>query len=138
MRRVLKIGGIVLALLIAIPLIALAIVMIGANTGRGRALIEREIASLSGGELRISGLGGHFPQALRLAHAELADKDGVYATIDGLVFDWSPRRLLAGEVSVDRLAAERIHVARQPAPSRGGSSGFHLPLAVRVKEIEVP
>ncbi|MCL2428938.1 MAG: hypothetical protein FWD12_06870, partial [Alphaproteobacteria bacterium] len=138
MRRALKIGGVSLALLLAIPLVVLAIVVIGANTGQGRALIERQIASLSGGELRISGLSGRFPQALRLAHAELADKDGVYATIDGLVFDWSPRRLLAGEVSVERLAADRVHVARRPAPSGGGSSGFHLPLAVRVKQIDIP
>lgn len=139
MRRALKIGAIALAVLIAIPLVLLAVILYGANTGAGRALIARETASLSGGQVRISGLGGRFPQAIRLGHAELADKGGVYATIDGLVLDWSPRRLLAGEVSVERLAARRIHLTRLPqATGGGGSRGFRLPLAVRVQEIAVP
>ena len=70
---------ILLAVVIGLPILLIAVVLIGANIGAGRALIEREVASLSGGAVSLSGLAGRFPDALRVGQIELRDRDGVYA-----------------------------------------------------------
>ena len=79
MRRLLKIVAIALAVIVAIPLVVIAVVLIGGNTQPGRDLIARQIGALTGGSVTISGLSGRFPDRLRIAHLELHDTKGAYA-----------------------------------------------------------
>ena len=89
--------------------------------------------------MAITGLSGRFPDALRLAHVEVRDKDGTWLTIEDLAVDWRPLRLLAREADFQRIAAERVAVARQPAsaaatPAKPGSStSSGLPVAVTLR-----
>ncbi len=136
MRRAAKWLGWILAVAIGLPLVLLVCLLVAANTGAGRRAIEHLTPQLTGDTVRLSGISGRFPDALRVAHAELRDPQGTYTTVDDLVLDWSPLRLLRWQILVDRLAAGRIEVMRMPASS-SSSSGFSIPAPVSVKELSV-
>ena len=48
------------------------------NLDVGRRLVETQAESLTGGMVRIAGLSGRFPDALRIGRLELRDADGPY------------------------------------------------------------
>ena len=77
MRRAAKwIGGMLLALA-ALPVLLL----LAANTPPGRNMLARLIPRLTGDTVRLEGLAGRFPDALRVAHLALRDPQGDYATV---------------------------------------------------------
>ena len=51
-------------------------------------------------------------------------------------FDWSPSQLLHRQIVIDRLAAARVDVLRQPASSSSGGS-YSLPAPVVLRELRV-
>lgn len=127
-------------MVIGLPLLGLLFILIFANTDAGRATIVKLAAQLSGGTIELRGLAGRFPDALRLAHAEIRDKDGAWLTLDDVALDWSPLALFGGEAKIDRVTATHIAVARLPASeasssSQGGSSV--PPLRVALGELRV-
>ena len=128
MRRVLKILAWCLAVLLAIPLLLPAAVLLGANTAPGRRLIETLAPRLSGGMVRIEGLSGRFPDALRAGTVTVADADGVWLTVNDAVLDWSPRHLLEGQVAIERLEARRVRT-RSSAGVVGRRQQLHDPAA---------
>jgi translocation and assembly module TamB len=131
MRRAAKwIGGILLALLL-LPVLLLLF----ANTQPGREALVRLTSRLTGDTVRLSGLTGRFPDALRAARVELRDARGDYATIDGLVLDWSPLELLHRRLVIDRLTAARIDAIRMPVSSSSSNSG--VPVSVVLHELRV-
>ncbi|MBN8927521.1 MAG: translocation/assembly module TamB domain-containing protein, partial [Rhodospirillales bacterium] len=144
MRRVLKWVGWTLAVLIGLPILLVVIVLILANTGPGQRLIERQTASLTGDTVRMSGLSGRFPDALHVGRLELADAKGVYLTLEGVVLDWAPTRLISGEVRVDELSADHADFARLPVSepssttSSSSSSSYSLPVRVVVETLKIP
>ena len=141
MRRALRIG---VRVLLALPVLAVGAVFVLLNVDWGRRLVEREAASLTGGTVVLSGLGGRFPDALRLGHLELRDRDGAWLTADGIVLDWAPTRLVSRLVDVDALTVERLRMPRlpvsepQPATPAAPSSGpFVLPVRVAARRVAV-
>jgi translocation and assembly module TamB len=134
MRRAAKwIGGLVGGL-VAIPVLLLLF----ANTPPGRAVIAWLTPRVTGDSVRLDGLSGRFPDALRAAHVELRDAKGAYATVDDLVLDWSPLRLLQRRIVIDRLDAARISLLRLPVASSGGSTLPPVVLhEVRVARLDV-
>jgi translocation and assembly module TamB len=110
-------------LLVFLLVAALAGVCIGLNTAGGRALAEQTINHFAGPDARISGLGGHFPEDIKLAAVSLADKDGVYATAAGVELRWLPLQLLQRKIAVTGLSAASIDVVRQPVAGKASSSG---------------
>ena len=86
-RRVFKWFGIVLLVLLGLPVLLVAIAVGLANVDYGRHLIERETASLTGGMVRIDGLTGRFPDALRVGRIEVSDSKGPYVTLTGVVLE---------------------------------------------------
>ena len=137
MRRAAKVFGWIVALLIGVPLLLVVCVLIAANTGRGQRAIESLVPRLTGDTVRIAGLAGRFPDALRARRIELRDTQGSYATIDDAVFDWSPLQLLHRRILIDRLTADRIDVARKPVSSSSSSAGFSVPAPVTVQTVQV-
>jgi translocation and assembly module TamB len=117
----------VLLVLAASPILFLAGALAIANTPIGAGLIERLVLRASGGAVRIEGLHGRFPDAIRVARLSVADDAGDWLTAGGLVLTWSPLTLVLGQVSVERLTADTVTVDRLPASSGGGSGGFALP-----------
>lgn len=133
-RSAARIAAWAAAFAIGLPAIAAALLLLAGNTGPGRRAIEHLIHATSGGALTIRGLSGRFPDDLRAAHAEIRDKAGVWARIDGLSLDWSPLRLLQGRIAADRLAAAQVAVLRRPIAAGGA---IRLPLPVAIAHLHV-
>jgi translocation and assembly module TamB len=138
-RRVLKWVLAIVLVLLAIPVLAVAVVAVGANTDAGRRLIEQQTASLTSGMVRIQGLAGRFPDALRAERIEVSDAKGPYLTIDDLVLDWSPLKLVRRIAQIDEVRADRLDFARLPeSESKTSSSGsFNLPVQVDLRHLHV-
>ncbi len=129
MRRLLKYLAWIIGVLVAIPIVLIGSVLIGANTNPGRRMIETLIPRFSGGMVQLEGLRGHFPDTLRIRRLTVADSGGVWLTVNDAALDWLPLHLLEAEVAVTRLEAQSVVVDRLPAASSGGgeSSGGGLP-----------
>ncbi|HEY1795778.1 MAG TPA: translocation/assembly module TamB domain-containing protein [Stellaceae bacterium] len=132
MPRPARIASISIAVIVGVPLLVLAVAIAGANTGKGRLVLARAIASLSGGEVKVDGLSGRFPDALRAASITVGDASGVWLTIEQARVDWSPLRLIHGEAAIETVSAARVAVARLPASSASSSSGGSLPVRVTI------
>ena len=128
--------GWILAVLIGFPLCAILAVLIGANTGPGRRAIASWVPGLSGGMARIEGLGGRFPDAIRIQRLQVTDADGVYVTLTNVALDWSPFDLVHRRVEIERLAADTITLDRLPKSS-GGSSGGLPDIPIRLRRLSV-
>ena len=143
MRRALKALAWVFGALVALPIVVIGLVFLLLNVDPGRRLVERLAGQLTGGQVQISGLAGRFPDALRLAHAEVRDADGAWLLADDVALNWSPTRLLSREARVDALSAARIQVPRlphsqHPAPAQpSDSQPFSLPVRVSVEKLHV-
>ncbi len=126
MRRISKLLGLIVVGLIAVPLLLVGTVLVAGNIAPGRRLIETLVPRLSGGMVRIEGLAGRFPDALRIGVLAVSDAGGVWLTVNDAALDWSPRRLLGGEVAIARLEAQSAILDRLPA-STDRETGFSIP-----------
>ena len=130
-----------LGILLGLPCALLALALIFANTGPGRRVIEREAASLTGGQVVMSGFGGRFPDSLRLAHLTLRDRSGVWLSADGLAVDWSPIALLEWTARIDGVSIERIRILRAPLPgppratTSPGGGAYRLPISIDLRRL---
>src|SRR5215469_2441229 len=130
MRRVARWLGVILGLVVCIPVVLLAIVLALGNTPPGRHLIESVVSRATSGEVRIAGLEGRVPDALRIGRVELDDAAGSYFVADNVVLEWSPLRLLRGVLAIDRLDATHADLERVPLSSGSSSSGASLPITL--------
>ncbi len=142
-RRARKILRWIVGLLAGVPLVLVAALLVLFNTSFGRHLIVQQTASLTGGTVRLFDLHGTFPQALRLGRLELIDAKGVWFSANDVALDWSPTALLGGVFSAQKLAAASVAMARLPVPGPAktgskASSGFSLPVSVRLQSLDVP
>lgn len=137
MRRAAKWFGWIMAVLVGLPLLLVGAVYVAANIGPGRRAIEELTPRLTGDTVRLSGLSGRFPDALRVARIQLRDPHGDYATVENAVLDWSPLQLLHWHIVIDRLAAGDIDVIRTPASSSSSSSSFGLPAPVTLRDLDI-
>ncbi len=138
-RRLLKWLAAIVFVLLAVPVLAVVLVAIAANIDAGRRLIEQQTASLTGGMVRIQGLSGRFPDALRAEQIEVSDAKGPYVRIHGLVLDWSPLKLVYRIAEIDQLQADRLDFNRLPesTSTASGSGSFNLPVQVDLRHIHV-
>jgi translocation and assembly module TamB len=136
-----KIAIRIILAIVLLPLALVAIILIAANTSPGRRLIESETKSVTGGTVILSGLSGRFPDALRLAHAELRDAHGPWLTIDNLVLNWSPLALIGKTADIQLLQAQSIAIPRLPAPSttqtKPSQGGFSLPVKIDLHALHI-
>ena len=130
MRRMLKWVGWSVAILVATLAALVLAVLVGSNTAPGQALIAHLAPRLTGGLVTIDGLSGRFPDRLRAQRLRLHDKDGIWATIDDLKLDWSPMRLVTGDIAIHRLAVTKIAIQRLPEGSGSSSSGGRFAIAI--------
>ena len=127
MRRLLQWSSRIAAFLLLVPLLLIAIAWIGANTGPGQRLIETLLPRLTGGMARVEGLSGRFPDALRIGALTLSDAKGPYLTAADIRLDWSPMRLIHGQVWIDLLEAGQVNLIRSPEARSGASGGGTVP-----------
>lgn len=137
MRRVAKWLGWIIGIIVGVPVLLVALALIAANTGPGRDALESLVPKVTGDTVRLAGLAGRFPDAVRARRIELRDASGDYATIENATFDWSPLQLLHWHIVIDRLAADAIDVLRIPASSSSSSGSTGLPAPVELRELMV-
>ncbi len=85
---------------------------------------------LSGGTVRLQGLGGDWPTDLSLERLELRDRSGVWLSADHLALRWHPYALLDHRVQVDTLTVAAVHFERLPLPAANPSA--HRPSIPRI------
>ena len=107
--------GILLAL-VALPLLALGAALAWVNTEGGRATVARLAAAQVPG-LAIEGLTGPIPGRLGAARITLADKDGIWLTVEEARIALDLMALTTGTFRIERLEAARIALPRLPAAS---------------------
>ena len=136
MRRITKIALWSVGIVIGVPIALLLAAVLLLNTAPGQRFVEHMAGPLSGGQARISGLAGRFPDALHAGQIALTDAGGAWATLDRVTLDWSPTALLFLRVQIDSASIEHLTVLRRrqpaakpPSPSQGG---FSLPVAIDV------
>lgn len=125
--------GSVLALL---ALLAIAVLVVG-NTTFGRTLIERGVASVSGGRVRLQGLTGTFPQALELGQLQLSDANGTWLTAQQLSLRWSPLALLRWHVQLDALRIASLDIERRPVSQPTKSTGSSRPPHADLRQLSI-
>jgi translocation and assembly module TamB len=100
--------------LLALPLAAGLALLLALNTAAGRAALERGVPRWSAGYARIEGLGGRFPDALRLRRLELRDAQGPWLLLENLRLDAALWHLARGELTLENLEAGHILILRPP------------------------
>ncbi|EBA15960.1 hypothetical protein RSK20926_05092 [Roseobacter sp. SK209-2-6] len=116
-------------------------------SNEGSYLSELLEENLSGENqfIKVTGLTGALSSQASIEKLTVADASGVWLTLEGAELDWNRLALLRGEFSVNRLAAQRITVARAPEPlppdetlPSPEATAFQLPelpVAVNIGEI---
>ena len=123
MRRSLRISAWIAGSLAALMVLLIVAVLVAGNTGAGRAMIERLTYRLTGGNVKLTGLGGSFPSDLTLDRLELIDRGGVWLTAEHIALRWSPSALLERRIQASSLTVARLDMERTPLPSGTPSTG---------------
>ena len=113
-RRVLIAGAL---LVVGLPVAAVALALVLANTdwGRGRIVAVVEAATADGPvRVRVGGLAGPLPGRIVLTGLRLSDRAGEFAVLDRLELVWSPLALLGGRLSVQSVELAGGRVERAP------------------------
>lgn len=92
----------------------------------------------AGRQVIVTGFAGALSSRATMDQLTIADDEGIWITLNGVVLDWSRSALLSGELDVSELSAEEIIIARLPQTGDGApspeASGFSLPeLPVSIK-----
>ena len=140
-RRALKwtlgiVGGLLLLIVVAV-----AGVLVWLRTDAGRDFVVAQAEAASPG-LDIQGLSG-LPFHPRVDRLTMADREGVWLTVEGIDLNLRARDLLARTVSFERVAAARVAVERAPVaeedpPPEEETGPASLPVGVEIDRLEVP
>ncbi len=96
-------------------------------------------------QITISEIQGVLSSKAAIGRITVADREGVWLTINNANIEWSRRALLRGRLDIETLAAESIVVTRKPLPDETvlpspESSGFsvpELPVSVYLRDLNV-
>jgi translocation and assembly module TamB len=86
----------------------------------------------AGRQVIVTGFAGALSSQATIERLTIADDQGIWLTLNGVVLDWSRSALLSGELNVSQLSAAEIIVERLPEAEAGTlpdaeASGFDLP-----------
>jgi len=138
MTRTRKIALAAAVVLVGLPLVGLGTIIVAAYTGPGRHAIEHVLAWVSDDRIKIEGLSGRFPGSLRARQIALNDQAGTWLTIEQVQLDWSPARLVYGDLQVTTLAATHVSVAHLAETSTTSKSSHALPpVSIVIKDFHV-
>ena len=93
--------------LLLLPVPALAQSQAEEDRGFLTAFLEDNLSD-AGRTVTITGFEGALSSRATIRELTIADAQGVWLTLRGVVFDWNRSALFAGEVAVDELSAEHF------------------------------
>ena len=100
------------------------------DRGYLQGLLEDNLSGV-GRDIRIIGFQGAFSSEATVDQITVADDDGIWLTMNGIVLDWTRTGLLRGAIKIDQISAKEIIIARKPTPVGGvpapEATGFSLP-----------
>ncbi|MEM8852462.1 MAG: translocation/assembly module TamB domain-containing protein [Pseudomonadota bacterium] len=112
------------AILLIAPVLAVAAVFAGLavaqddERSRFVRFVERQI-STPDRQIRLGSIDGALSSDVRISSITIADREGVWLTIEDVHLVWSRLALIRGRLDVDLLEASSITVARPPLPPEG-------------------
>ena len=128
-RIALGVGGLLLLLIAAAIAGAVWI-----DTPSGKAWLAATVNDLAAGRVHVGAIGGRLPFHPVIAHLELLDPDGVWASADDLELDIAAGDLWRRRLTVKDLSASVIDMCRSPASATAPASeqnkrsSFQLPV----------
>ncbi|WP_395450766.1 hypothetical protein ACHMW7_13735 [Aminobacter sp. UC22_36] len=140
LKKILRILRIAVAVVLAFVIGATAVFTLTAKGRENLAGLISSVASTPDQKIRLSGLSGIWSGNLRLDNVVIEDSQGAWLALRGVAVDWSPLALLSRTFRADRIAADRIEVARLPqgGTRKESSGGLSLPVSVDIKQIDLP
>ena len=106
------------------------------------AFLEDNLSG-AGRKVTVTGFTGAFSSRAEIESLTIADDQGVWLTLNGVILDWSRASLLRGVVDVSELVADEIIVLRKPVtaetettPEAKGFSLPELPVSVKIDKVE--
>ena len=107
------------------------------------ALIEDGL-STDDRQIRLIGIDGLLASEATIEAITIADKTGVWLTVNNAKIIWSRLALIRGRLEIDELTAESIDVARRPVAAPGLPSPEartfaipELPLSVNIGKVDI-
>lgn len=133
------------ALVAALIALFVVVILVGGFSRTGSQFLADRIAALVSTDNRqivLSGTGPLFSGTLTVDQITVADRDGVYASVDDLTLDWTPLDLIRKRFTADRIAARQLTVSRAPIPSAepepASDEPFSLPVEISIAAIDLP
>jgi translocation and assembly module TamB len=105
------------ALIALISLIGIAAFAQSSGEDSDNGFLTRTLESQLSGpgrEVRFSGVSGLLSSQARIDTITVSDEQGAWLTMRDVALDWTRSALLLGRVSVNRLAATEVELARRP------------------------
>lgn len=147
MRRVAGWAGGTLLLLLLLAAGGLGVLQTEPGKSWLAATLSDIASDASGMAIRIGAIDGSVPGDMTIATLTIADHEGVWLSARALKLDWHPLDLLARRVSVARLAAAELDIARAPValeaappppdPEPQRLELPRLPLEIAVADVEI-
>lgn len=130
-------------LLLIFGVVATLALMIGAGrlflaTRGGQTFVTERVLNLiniPGQTITVTSTDGAWPTHIILNGVAIADRQGIWLTIDRLSLDWQPTRLLQGDVVIDVADAGTLAMARAPLGQGGAGAGRPFDLGGLVRDL---
>ncbi|MCG0996621.1 translocation/assembly module TamB domain-containing protein [Acetobacter persici] len=145
LRRAGRVLGLSAGVLTGVTVLAVGVILVGANTGPGRRLLMKQTTALTGGMVNIAGMSGRFPDNFHLDSIALKDKDGVWLSLRNIDLNWSPLSMVWRTARIYALKADELNIPRLPvsdptaqpaAPSSGAKSRLGLSVDIRTLAVQ--
>ena len=134
-------GGLVAAMIA----LFVVVILVGGFSRTGSQFLADRIAALvstDNRQITLSGTGPLLSSQFSVERITVADSEGVYASIEDLALDWTPRDLIRKRFTADRISARQVTVSRPPLPSSEpqpeSDEPFSLPLPLEWPPLRPP
>lgn len=134
-------GGLVAAMIA----LFVVVILVGGFSRTGSQFLADRIAALvstDNRQITLSGTGPLLSSQFSVERITVADSEGVYASIEDLALDWTPRDLIRKRFTAERISARQVTVSRAPLPSAEPQpetdEPFSLPVEIDIATIDLP
>ena len=145
LRRAGRVLGLSAGVLTGVAVLAVGVILVGANTGPGRGLLTKQTTALTGGTVSIAGMSGRFPDKFHLDSIALRDKEGVWLSLHNIDLNWSPLSMVWRTARIYSLKADELNIPRLPvsdptaapaAPASTAKSKLGLSIDIRTLAVQ--